>query len=505
MSPTKLTILGAAAFALLAAPTAWAEPSEQTAGLPVPGQATAGEPIAQAAPAEPSADGQAAVEPSAEAPAEPVAEADAEPSEPIAAVEEAAGDGAVPADAAERPELAESSADETAAAEAAPAAAADETAVDEETAALPMDADAAVEAIPEIDAVPVEEPVAAIEPAPLGAVGYDSQGREGRIHVVVRGDTLWDISEAYLGTPWVWPSIWQDNADIPNPHVIYPGDHIWITPNEMRRVSPEEAAQLLGNVPAAAEPELPVALEEETPAELPPAVPSAPQERGSVLVSAIENVGLITPTQLAAAASLVGRVPERILLSQEDQVYIGLGESDTEAGDQYSIFRTHEKVFDPDTGALLGYHVEMLGWLEVDETFPETSMATIRMSTGELELEDRLIPREQIPQEIAVQESPQGIEGKITFFPQKRVLLGTYDFVYLNRGSLDGLEVGSPLEVYLPGHTAEEVSRAERVDVPDRVIAKLLVVRAETEASVALVQSTKQELKLGDRFRGAGM
>ena len=60
-------------------------------------------------------------------------------------------------------------------------------------------------------------------PAELGAVAYDSQGHQGRIHIVVRGDTLWAISNTYLATPWVWPSIWKDNGDIKNPHRIYPG------------------------------------------------------------------------------------------------------------------------------------------------------------------------------------------------------------------------------------------------------------------------------------------
>jgi len=45
--------------------------------------------------------------------------------------------------------------------------------------------------------------------------------------------------------------------------------------------------------------------------------------------------------------------------------------------------------------------------------------------------------------------------------------------------------------------------RREKVDVPDRVVAQLLVVRANTEASVALVTHTDGELHLGDRFRGA--
>lgn len=343
--------------------------------------------------------------------------------------------------------------------------------------------------------------VDAENPPALGAVGYDSEGRQGRIHIVVGGDTLWDISNAYLGTPWVWPSIWDDNGDIANPHVIHPGDRIWITPNEMRKLTAEEADAFLAGgppVPAAPEEDL---WEPEAPAA---PVIAEPVDRGSVRVAGREVVGLITAEQLEAAASIVGRVPERVMLSQEDDVYVGLGEADVDRGDQLTVFRTHEKVFDPDTGALLGYHVEFLGWVEVEETFPETARAEIKMSTGELEEGDRVIPREPIPDEIALQASPLDVEGKISFFPKKRVLMGFSDFVYLNRGTLDGLDEGAPLEVYRPGYTAHESAREEGVHVPDRVVASLLVVRADSQSAVALVTHTSTELELGDRFRGHG-
>jgi len=348
------------------------------------------------------------------------------------------------------------------------------------------------------DAAPQAElPEAAAAKAPtLGEVGYDEQGRQGRIHVVVRGDTLWHISDAYLGTPWVWPSIWNDNDDIANPHRIYPGDRVWITPWEMRRLSAAEAERMLAAHPAAPDPAPEVVSK-----------PPMPQPAVDLKVfhreSAEELVGLVSEEIVDSSASIVSAVPSRVMLGQGDRVYIGQGREDVAKGDRFTIFRTREKVFDPETGRMLGWHVDYLGWLEVIEPADETSVAEIRLSGAEIELGDRLLRREPPQLDIEIGPSPTGVEGRISFFPNLRTLMATQDFVYLNRGSEDGLSVGSPLEVYRDGYTARETARDENVRVPERVVAHLLVLRAQPKSSVAVVRSSQEELALGDRFRGA--
>lgn len=46
-------------------------------------------------------------------------------------------------------------------------------------------------------------------------------------HVVVRGDTLWDISSRYLNNPWLYPELAR-RSEIINPNRIYPGDVVII-------------------------------------------------------------------------------------------------------------------------------------------------------------------------------------------------------------------------------------------------------------------------------------
>jgi hypothetical protein len=366
-----------------------------------------------------------------------------------------------------------------------------------EAPAEPAAADAPA-ALPEAAAVAPAPEAKPGHPIELGPVGHDAEGRAGRIHVVQRGDTLWDISDAYLGTPWVWPSLWKDNDAIKNPHLIHPGDRIWISPYEMRKVTEAEAAALLAGQPAGAG-GAPAALAE---------TDAMPSEKSleTYRFTGMENTGFVTLDQYEGAATIVESAAPRKWLSDHTEVVIGLGAGQVQVGDQFDIFRTEARVSDLDTGMQYGWATKQLGWLEVTEVQEESSRAMIRHSPSEIQRGDHLLPRRVRSFDVPIGGSPGPVEGRVIHLPDQRMELGQRDVVYLDRGSRQGLTVGNALEIYRRlGENG--VAYDEALDVmrrvPDHVVAKLLVVDVYEDTSVALVMHTTEELNRGDHFRGS--
>lgn len=354
----------------------------------------------------------------------------------------------------------------------------------------------------------------------LGPEGIDDRGRRGRLHTVARGDTLWDLSAAYLGTPWVWPSVWTDNDDIQNPHLILPGDKIWITADEMRIVSDAEAEfflapqseqveQLETSSPSPS-PAAPVSPSDEDDAAaiplaaLPVEVPGALAPVGDgdpITVSHRDAMGFLSAKDFEGSSTIVDSPVERTFLAQGDPVYLGMGEGELEVGDQFTIFQVIEDVRDSDSNRLLGHHIETLGWLEVTKLTGDTSVAEIRMSYSEIARGVRVTPRPKLPRTVTTRATPDALEGKIVFLPSERTIAAGGEYVYLNRGELHGVELGSELEVYESGEILPERTRNVDVRTPDLVVARVVVVRVEPESSVAYVISAERELVVGDAVR----
>jgi hypothetical protein len=339
--------------------------------------------------------------------------------------------------------------------------------------------------------------------------GVTTDGKKGQIYKVQKGDTLWAISETYLGTPWIWPSVWKENeAEISNPHQIYPGELIWISEGMMRKLTPEEAARLAAGgaleAPAAPAPEAPQARRAAEPAEADPfaALDSAEvTDDVKVRVPTLQGISFVTDEELQASGAVMGNHEENYWSVQGQRTIVSVGEGRGHVGDAFTVFRVRRELRHPDTKELLGYFVQVLGKAEITQIQPETSWVRITESWAEIQPGDRVIPFVEEPDAITEVMSGQSVKGEIVALEPYRQRVGDTDFVILDQGTKGGVVPGRRLTAYRAGREVRDPLSHEMLLVPDDVIGELFVVKASEKTSLALVTRADRDLIVGDNFR----
>ena len=136
-------------------------------------------------------------------------------------------------------------------------------------------------------------------------------------HVVVKGDTLWDISVKFLKDPWKWPEVWGFNkAQIKNPHLIYPGDVVLLTMEGGKPRLSLQGGQTIKLSPSIrGEPIVTQAA----------GIPTIPQAAIRALLS---KGGVGDPSDLEKAPRILGSSDQRVMFGPGDHVYASKGEAE---------------------------------------------------------------------------------------------------------------------------------------------------------------------------------
>jgi len=343
------------------------------------------------------------------------------------------------------------------------------------------------------DATPPSAPTAGGTVEDMQAVDMETMGliwiQEGNVkrlaYVVQTGDTLWDIARRYLNSPYYWPKIWERNTFVINPHLIFPGDILYLYPDglvEKPYTAPQTSIPSVGPVTGAG-------------------------SRNEVIYQHASSTGFLATEDVDSAGKIVGNPDNVVLLGDHQYVYINVGKADrVEVGDRYSVFRVGEPdqkkpqpVIHPITGEIAGYRVTQLGEIEITKTYAETSEALIINSYREIQNGDLITPYMQpLEEKVAVRGTDiESLHAYIVTGKDNVKMLGRNDIVYLDRGSEDGVMRGNVFIAYLPCETLKDKTSGETVRIPEKILGSVLILEPRKKTSVGLIIESYREISPG--------
>ena len=301
--------------------------------------------------------------------------------------------------------------------------------------------------------------------------------QSGLYYTVQNGDTLWDISEHFYDSPWVWPDLWERNQKIVNPH--------WINPGERIRLFTREELETFGQPEAEPEPEM----------------TAPPQEPPYYYYPSINSVGFIRKKAVTASGTIFKVKEDKVMISQRDMVYVRpLGEMTFEPGDRFTVLRTLEPLKDKDTEAVIGIQHYILGVVEIKAVEPKFCIATVVQSFRHIKVNDLLIPHEPRSPKITLTGSKEGLKGSIIAAEEHQGMFAD-TIVFIDKGCDDGVEVGQSYAIYYQEKEYLDPKTNESILLSPVDFGKILILRTEATTATALVTKAEKAIHPGATIR----
>ncbi len=311
-------------------------------------------------------------------------------------------------------------------------------------------------------------------------------------HVVVRGDTLWDISGRFLKSPWRWPEVWQLNRDqIANPHLIYPGDVVYLD-----RSGDQPRLRLGRPVDTVAQ----VAAEPVTRVE--PMVRAAPLDRNAIPTMNLSAIQVFLNRPLIVEEQGLKSHP-RIVATQDGRVYLSRGDIAYARGiadesvPEWHVYRPARPLLDPATRQPLAWETLYVGTASMVRPGDPATLR-IQSTSEEIGEGDRLMPAERTAVPTVAPRPPAGpVDGRIVSVYRGVDQVGKYNVVALSVGKAQGIEVGHVLSVQSTGRTIIDRETRQPLTLPNEPIGQLLVFRVFDRVAYGLVVAAAQPISVG--------
>jgi hypothetical protein len=307
-------------------------------------------------------------------------------------------------------------------------------------------------------------------------------------YIVKKGDTLWGISGMYLQQPWLWPELWDVNPQIDNPHLIFPGDElylVWVDGKPRLRMRRGREVKL--------NPTMRV-----NPLDL--AIPIIPLDQiGPWLL----RHRIMAADELNDSAYVVAGDQQHLISGPGDRIY---GRGPFPDGERaYGIYRAGEAYVDPVTEEQLGYQAQDIGNARLLSGNEEdvTELEITRISQ-EVRIADRLLPLENRVLDASYHPRAPDQElsdGYMIAADGGATQIGEMSIVVLNKGQRDGLEIGQVVAVYQAGEFILDEVANENVQLPDTRAGLAMIFESFEKASYAIILKANRPLRVMDKVK----
>jgi len=334
-------------------------------------------------------------------------------------------------------------------------------------------------------------------------------------YTVVRGDTLWDISDRFLKEPWRWPSLWNYNPQIANPHLIYPGDELAleyvngkptlvltrngkVVPNLGARPVNADGEPLLGAATGDDVTRLSPRIRSES---LDDAVPMIP---GDAISQFLVHPRVVDLKTIRDAPYVIGNDDGHLASATGNRIYARGDISRDQT--RYGIYRRSKALTDPISGETLGYeitHVSSAKLLNVGD--PSTlSIISNKMETiaGDILLPSSggTVQSQYVPRLPEIRG-----EARIISLVNAISRTGRDQVVVLNIGEGSDIAIGDVLAIEQDGGEIVDPRGSggfERVPLPNVRTGVLMVFETFEKVSYALVLESTRPVTLNDVITG---
>lgn len=304
-----------------------------------------------------------------------------------------------------------------------------------------------------------------------------AQEQEIKDYKVVQGDTLWDISIKELNDPFLWPKVWKENPDIPNPDRIMPGQTIkiplYLLQKDVRKEEP-----IAEPVAEVAQPKTVVQMPETAPVKIKPLVDANLFVSSGYIASTVNGLGLVS-----------GSPSGKLLLGTHDMVFVTT-KATAKLGDRFYILRKGPIVKHPVTRNILGYLIEITGIAEIKKFEYGETVAQIIKSYSDVTIGDTLVAyQEETPPVVSKPYRKPDVRGYIVEARQLRLINGLFDIVFIDKGNKD-VQVGDLLKTANKGkHTVSN--------------GLIQVIKVQDSTSVAIVRQSTDAITKGNLITAA--